>query len=150
MKIKAFVLKYFDTIETVLIIAFFVALLLIIFQIDYSNYVLKGSLISIAIIYWFKTLENIEDNKFILKFSQKLSWYSLVIVPISIMSKLQFNQKAELFLIFSIILLVLSIILNIFVQIKNKSSNKIGIFIRQFICVIITVFLFSIPSPILN
>ncbi len=145
MKIKEFINKYFDTIETILLLGFAAGMIMILMQIEHSYLILRISLGAIAVLYWFKAIEKNDEQKISKKISEKAIWFALLLTPIAILSKLQFSENANIFLLVSIILLVLSISYRIFEQKKSKNKINIGEFTRVIVAIILCIFVFSLP-----
>ena len=150
MKIKEFLNEYFDTIETILIIGFAAGMVLMLQEMEYSKLVLRISLGALAILYWSKAVERKKEQETKEKLSEKLMWYSLLLTPIALLSKLQFNENANAFLIVSMILLVSAIIFRIYERINSKKKVNMGEISRLFIAIILNFSLFTLPLPTIS
>ncbi len=149
MKIKQFFNKYFDAIETILILGFAAGMILILQEVkEFSYWTIRISLGGLAVLYWSKTVQRKENQTTKEKISEKIIWYAFMLAPIAILSKLQFQENANIFLIFSIIITISAIIYRIiertFKQIKTSEI------IRALIIFIISLWLYSLPLTPLN
>lgn len=150
MKIKEFLHKFFDTIETVLIVGFAAGMIMILKEVDYSFWVLRISLGSLAILYWSKTIQRKENQEAKEKIAEKLVWYSLLLTPIAIISKLQFNETANTFLLFSMAALAFAGIYRIFERKSSKKKIVPGEVTRILLALVLAFWLYSLPLPSIN
>ncbi|MBN2890503.1 MAG: hypothetical protein JXL97_01420 [Bacteroidales bacterium] len=150
MKIREFINKYFDTIETILILGFAAGMIMILKEMHYAFWVLRISLGALAILYWSKTTERKENQPASEKISEKVMWYSLIITPIAIIGKLQFSENANAFLLFSLGALFFAGGYRIFERKKAKEKINTGEITRLLIAAILAFSLFTLPLPSIN
>lgn len=145
MQIKEEISKHFDVIETVIIIGFAVGMVLMLQEIEYSKLVIKISLVVLAILYWIRSSERKEGQNIKEKISEKLMWYSLVITPIALLSKLEFKDNANVFLIVTMGLLLAAMIYRIYERLKSKNRVNMGEITRLIVAMILAFSLFALP-----
>lgn len=145
MQIKEEISKHFDVIETVIIIGFAVGMVLMLQEIEYSKLVIKISLVVLAILYWIRSSERKEGQNIKEKISEKLMWYSLVITPIALLSKLEFKDNANVFLIVTMGLLLAAMIYRIYERLKSKNRVNMGEITRLIVAMILAFSLYALP-----
>ena len=145
MQIKEEISKHFDTIETVVIVGFAIGMVLMLQEIEHSKMVIKISLGVLAILYWIRSTERKENQDRKEKISEKLMWYSLVITPIALLSKFEFKDNANVFLIVSMGLLVAAMIYRIYERLNSKNKINGGEISRLIIAMILAFSLFALP-----
>ncbi len=140
-----FISKYFDLLETILVILFAIGLTLLIYEVKYSIKAVMVVSIVLAFFYWIMSFEprNKEDSTLKL-ISSKITWISLAIGVFGILMKLQFEEKADLLLFVGILTLLSSIIINLVLYFKEKSKLKIATFVRAFIYILVCLFLYTL------
>ncbi len=150
MKTKNLLYKYFDIIETILILVFAIGMVMILKELKYAFWVLKISLGVLAFLYWSKTLKKDDSKSTKEKISEKFIWYSLLLTPIAIISKFQFNENANYFLLFCLVTLISSGIYRIIERKKAEQKINIGEITRLLIAIILTFSVFTLPLPTIN
>ncbi len=149
MKIKELLNKYFDAIETVLLLCFATGMVLVLNEMrGVSFWTIRISLLALTVLYWSQTVKQKDYANIKEKISEKFLWYSLILAPLSILSKLQFQDNANIFLLFSGILIFIAILYRI-IERKFKKI-KINEIIRAFIALIIIAWLYLLPLIPLN
>ncbi|MEA3450989.1 MAG: hypothetical protein U9Q83_03695 [Bacteroidota bacterium] len=147
MKFKVLIYKHFDTLETILLVAFAAGLMLLYQQFEYAKYIFASGSGAMAILYWFKAIErNSEEDNFS-RYSQKFVWYGLMLTPAAIYSKINTYEKSDIFLIFAISLLVIALGVRIYQKIKMKTVVPNSDFFRIIIAIIIALSIFALPLP---
>ncbi len=145
MKFKQLIYKYFDTFETIFLLLFATGFVLLYMQMEYSKYIFASGSGAMALLYWFKAIErNSEDNN-IVRYSQKLVWYALMIIPAAIYSKISMYDNSNLFLIASIALLFIALTLRIIQKINKKIFVPVSDLIRLILAIIIALSIFALP-----
>jgi len=145
MKAKELISKHFDTLETIFLIIFAIGLGTILLQKSFSIYVFGAGSILLAILYWIKAIQRNNTENLKIRYSEKFVWYSLMIAPIAIFSKLNLYEKSDLFLLFSIILMLIALIIRLYQKISKKAEVPNSDITRLIIALIISSFLYSFP-----
>ncbi len=144
--ISAFLLKYFDTIETVCAIGFSAGMILLIQQIKFAPEVLWVSLIALALLYWFAAIAPTEskESNFEL-FFRKIKWIGFALAVIGILLRLQFSDKSYQLLAIGGVMCLIIIALHYYraMKLKNRTDHKSGL-IRAFILGFISLYLFAL------
>lgn len=139
------VLKLFDILETVFTIAFVVSMALLLNEEEYSLKIISGVLVLIAVLYWLMSLEPKSENDSLLKlYTSKATWLTLSIGVLGILMKLQFDEKANLLLLLGFLSIIFSVILNIYLYIKEKNKIKPAVFVRASIYILICLYLYTL------
>lgn len=145
MKLNKLIEKYFDILETVFIILFAAGLGTILLQKSYSIYVQYVGSGSLAILYWLRAIQQKKTENVKIKYSKKLVWYSLMIAPIAIFSKVNIYAKSDIFLIFSISLMFVALIIRAYQKITKKAEVPNSDIVRLIVAIIVSLFLYSFP-----
>lgn len=137
--------KYFDIIETVLVILFAITVTILTREIKYSIIAVSVSSILLAFLYWIMSFESRNENDSKFKYySGKFTWIALAVAVLGILLKFQFDEKSEMMLFVSILVLIISIILNIVLKIKEKAKVKPAVYVRALIYILVCLFLYSL------
>ena len=147
MKIRDFVIKNFELLETLFLLLFLVSIFLLLKEIQYAKYVVLSSSFLLVLIYWFKVTEKSDFNNKISLISHKLLWLSYLFLPISFYFKISLDKNANYLCIIILALSSTSLILLIFDFVKNKVKIKMSQIVRLVISIITTVLIFSLPLP---
>jgi lipopolysaccharide export LptBFGC system permease protein LptF len=145
MKLKSFINKYFDSFETIFLLIFASGIAMILLQKKLAIYILGTGTATLAILYWLKAIEHNSDTDKKNRYSQKLVWYSMMIAPLAIFSKLNLYDKSNEFMIFSLVLLSLSLIIRIIQKSKNPTDVPYSDIVRLATTIIIAFFIFTLP-----
>ena len=145
MKFKELINNKFDLFETIFLLIFALGFGLILVQKSYAIYTLGVGAGALAILYWFKAVQRFdeEDNK--TRYSRKFVWYSLMITPIAIFSKINLYTKSDYFLIFSILLILFALSIRFFQLFKKSVVFKNEDFIRLTVALIVAFFVYILP-----
>ncbi len=145
MKVKDLINSKFDLFETVFLLIFAIGFGVILLQKSYAIYTLGVGSGALAILYWFKAVQRFDDEDNKTRYSRKFVWYSLMITPIAIFSKINLYEKSDYFLLFVIILILLALIIR-FMQLFNKSVVfKNEDFVRLTVALIVSFFVYILP-----
>jgi len=137
--------KYFDAIETILILVFVISMGLILFEINHAIIVISSVIILLALLYWFMSMEPRTENDTTLKlYTKKLTWISLSLSVLGLLMKLQFDEKANIMLLLGIVLIFISLILNYIIWKKEKEKIKIAVFVRALLFILISLYLYTL------
>ena len=150
MKIKEFLDKYFDVIETFFLLGFACGMIMLVKQIVYAFWVLKISLGALAVLYWSKAIDRNKEQQLKEKISEKMLWYSLLLTPVAVISKLQFSDNANKFLIFAMVALLFALIFRLYERKSSKQKIIIGEIIRLLVALLLAFYLYSLPLPSIN
>jgi len=145
MKFKELIYKYFDTLETILLLAFSAGLILLLQQFEYAKYVFASSSGAMALLYWLKAIDKNSETGTFARFSQKFVWYGLMITPAAIYSKINMYEKSNMFLIFAITLLFLALGTRTYQKIKKTSKVPNSDFFRLIVAITIALSIFALP-----
>ena len=145
MKVKDLINSKFDLFETVFLLIFAIGFGVILLQKSYAIYTLGVGSGALAILYWFKAVQRFDDEDNKTRYSRKFVWYSLMITPIAIFSKINLYEKSDYFLLFVILLILLALIIR-FMQLFNKSVVfKNEDFVRLTVALIVSFFVYILP-----
>lgn len=145
MKFSKLINKYFDILETIFLIIFAAGIGTILLQKSYSIYIQYAGTGTLAILYWLRAIQQKKSENIRIKYSEKLVWYSLMIAPIAIFSKVNLYGNSDTFLIFSILLMFVALIIRIFQKITKKTEVPTADFVRLSVAIIISLYLYSFP-----
>lgn len=147
MKFKELIYKNFETLETIFLLVFTGGLMLLFQQVEYAKYIFASGTGALAIIYWFKAIEKNSESNNKKRYSQKFVWYSLMISPAAIYSKINMFEKSNMFLIFSIALILSALTIRIIQKINKKVTVPNEDIIRLVVATIINLSIFALPLP---
>lgn len=147
MKFKELIYRNFETLETIFILVFTAGLILLFKQIEYAKYIFASGAGALALIYWFKAIEKNSESNNKERYSQKFVWYSLMISPAAIYSKINMYEKSNIFLIFSIGLILLALIIRVIQKLNKKITVPNEDLVRLIVAIIINLSIFALPLP---
>ncbi len=145
MKVKELLNSKFDLFETIFLLIFAIGFGVILLQKSYAIYTLGVGAGALAILYWFKAVQRFDDEDNKTRYSRKFVWYSLMITPIAIFSKINLYEKSNYFLLFVILLILVALIIR-FMQLFNRSVVfKNEDFVRLTVAMIVSFFVYILP-----
>lgn len=150
MKIREFVTKHFDTLETVLLLVFAGSFVTVIMEIENFNYYFGAGAVLMGTLYWFKASErtNKKDKKY--DYKEKINWYALMITPIAIFSKVRMDERSNIFMGVAIGLLIFAFSVKLHKKIAKQEEVPTSDFIRIIAAIIISLSIFALPLPNIN
>ncbi|MBN2662049.1 MAG: hypothetical protein JXR68_00245 [Bacteroidales bacterium] len=150
MKIRDFVIKHFDTIETIALLAFAAGLMTVMFEIDNANYFFGAGAVIMSAPYWFKASEKNKNSQIRTNIKHKVIWYGLMITPIAIFSKVRMDERSNLFMGVAVGILIIAFFINLTNKIAKKEDVPSSNFIRIIAAIIIALSIFALPLPNIN
>lgn len=145
MKIREFIEKNFDIIETILLLILLGGIFSYVKEMSFAKYAFPVSVALITILYWFKaTLKLPFDNK-LYYFYAKINWYGLMLSPLALYSKLKMYDKSDLLLLMIMGLLVAGLVLFVINKAKNKELTKFSDITRTILALVISLILYLLP-----
>ena len=147
MTLRQQINKHFDTLETIFMLIFATGMVFIVKEITGAKQVIIAATAGFVILYWFKSTERIENEHIKLALSRKLVWYSMMILPIAIYSKLNLYPNSDKFLIFAISISSIALIIRIIQKIKKTAIFNNTEIIRLIIAIILGFALYALPLP---
>jgi len=137
--------KYFDTIETIALLIFVGGMYMILNELEDAIKVIWFGLGSLTLLYWAMTLEAKGDNETNLAMIiRKLSWIGFTISIVGIIMKFQFDDKAELALLGGFLAVIATLIMTIFISIKEAKKLNIKNMVRAIIIAFICLFIYTL------
>ncbi len=142
-KIKDFVIKNFATLETIFSIALAISLWLLVYKQNYYKTAITLSVLLLALIYLFKSLQRCEKLSYIIDWlSIRQQWLSYAILILAIGSKLTFNGNNAL-LIVGVLMNIISMAILTYLFAKRKIEFKLEYYIRAVIFLFLSYYAFN-------
>jgi len=137
--------KYFDTIETIALLTFVAGTMMLLKDYENAIKVVWFGLGGLIILYWLMAVEPKTDEETIFAMViRKLTWIAFSISLVGIVLKFEFDDKAEPALLAGFVSVIISMILTIYVSVKETKKLNIKNIVRAIIIGSICIFIYTL------
>lgn len=150
MKIREYVIKNFDTLETIVLLFFAAGFLTVLQEIKDANYFFGAAAVLMSILYWFRASDRTKNTDKTIDFKQKIIWYGLMITPIAIFAKIRLDERSNIFMAIAIGMLLIAFFERLHQKIAKKQEVPVSDFIRIIAAIIVALSIFALPLPNTN
>ncbi len=147
---RKFINKYFDTFETIFLLIFAASLFLFTQEFKHTKIIFGIAAVLVALLYWFKASEKTIKEDINKNYSSKIYWFSLMVTPLAIFSKIRMDQNSNIFMAIAGGLLIISLAIRIYQKFFGKKKVKTSDFVRLIIALLIAFSIFALPLPNIN